>query len=386
MTPEEQELRRALDSRSAAPSPEFRASLRSSLQTGKPVPTVPPAFALGVAAVLAIVAVGVLLFAGQALHPRPIGPAHTSPAATPTPVPAPPQVVPGVLVAPPNPIVLPGTAQMSVPSSDVAWVLMDDQYLYRSTDRGATWAQRPMPPAKAMPLPEVSFVNGAEGWLSTSGYTGNCSAVHTDIWHTTDAGSTWALLGSTGIAHVLCKQGLSFVDPLHGFLGAWGESQVIYRTSDGGMTWSASQPLPDPPGITHGAGTMVHTGLVQAFGSTLLVPDYGNNGSTSVQAVFHSTDGGATWTYLSTAQLPPDDIAFVSQSRWLQVIAPGQSIETTDAGATWHPYESDYSQAAPIAPQVLFGDTMVGYATVRGEIQRTVDGGLHWSYIKTPGT
>jgi photosystem II stability/assembly factor-like uncharacterized protein len=386
MTPEERELRRALDARSATPSPEFRASLRSALETGRPVPTVPPAFAIGMAAVLAVAAVGVLLFAGQALHPRPTGPAHTSPAATPTPAPTPPQPVPGVLVTPPNPIVLPGTALMSVPSSDVVWVLMDDQYLYRSTDRGATWVQRPMPPAKAMPLPEVSFVNGAEGWLSTPSYTGNCSAVHTDIWHTTDAGSTWALLGSTGIADVLCKRGLSFVDPLHGFLGAWGESQVIYRTSDGGMTWSASQPLPDPPGITHGASTKVDTGPVQAFGSTLLVPDYGNNGPTGVQAVFHSTDGGATWTYLATAPNVADTVAFVSASRWVQLIGPGQSVETTDSGATWHQYASEYSQAAPIAPQIVFGDTMVGYATVRGEIQRTVDGGLTWTAIKTPGT
>jgi len=49
-------------------------------------------------------------------------------------------------------------------------------------------------------------------------------------------------------------------------------------------------------------------------------------------------------------------------------------------------YTTDYSQAAPIAPQIVFGDAMVGYATVRGEIQRTTDGGAHWTKIKTPGT
>jgi photosystem II stability/assembly factor-like uncharacterized protein len=34
----------------------------------------------------------------------------------------------------------------------------------------------------------------------------------------------------------------------------------------------------------------------------------------------------------------------------------------------------------------VFGDANVGYATVRGSIQRTTDGGAHWTAIKTPGT
>jgi photosystem II stability/assembly factor-like uncharacterized protein len=102
--------------------------------------------------------------------------------------------------------------------------------------------------------------------------------------------------------------------------------------------------------------------------------------------VFRSTDGGVTWTYAATAPGFEGGVAFVTQSRWLQLIAPGQSKETTDSGASWHVASSDYSQAAPTAPEVVFGDAMVGYATVRGSIQRTTDGGAHWTAIKTPGT
>lgn len=46
---------------------------------------------------------------------------------------------------------------------------------------------------------------------------------------------------------------------------------------------------------------------------------------------------------------------------------------------------SDYDQAAPVAPDVVFGDSAVGYATVRGGLSRTLDGGLHWSALHTPG-
>lgn len=378
MTPQERELRRALDARSAAPSPEFRARLASALETGKPIPTVAPGFAIGVAAVLTVVAIGVLLFAGPLVHPRSSGPPPTRPGP-----------VPGVLVAPPSPIVLPDSAQLSVPSSNVVWVLVHDRYLYRSTDRGGTWVQRPLPPAQGAQLPGISFINGSEGWFSSGGNANDCTANHGGVWHTTDAGTTWAFLGSTGIVGAGCIQGLSFVDSLHGFLDSeyFSSAPVIYRTSDGGMTWSASQRLTDPPRFTtQPGGQTLQVGLVKAFGSTLLVPAYDFTSKAGVQAVYRSIDGGATWTYLATAQLASDDIAFVSASRWLQLIEPDQSVETTDAGRTWHHYASDYSQAAPVAPQVVFGDSMVGYATVRGEIELTVDGGLHWSEIKTPGT
>jgi len=73
-------------------------------------------------------------------------------------------------------------------------------------------------------------------------------------------------------------------------------------------------------------------------------------------------------------------------TRRIQVLLPGQSQETTDAGATWHAFAADYGQAGPTPPVVIFPDPEVGYATnSRGGFQRTVDGGLHWRSLKTPG-
>jgi photosystem II stability/assembly factor-like uncharacterized protein len=129
-------------------------------------------------------------------------------------------------------------------------------------------------------------------------------------------------------------------------------------------------------------------GLVRAFGFTLLLPAWGMQPGAQAGTVyvFGSIDGGATWTYLATTGTGINNVTLVSASRWLELIVPEQSLETTDAGKTWHGYPSHYSQAAPVAPQIVFGDSSVGYATVRGSIQRTGDGGLHWTYIKTPGT
>jgi hypothetical protein len=64
----------------------------------------------------------------------------------------------------------------------------------------------------------------------------------------------------------------------------------------------------------------------------------------------------------------------------------GSGQETTDAGKSWHPFSTDYADAAGVASTFVFADGSVGYGTVRGGLQRTVDGGSHWIRIATPGT
>jgi photosystem II stability/assembly factor-like uncharacterized protein len=376
MTPEERDLRRALDARSGSPSAEFRARLSTALGTGRPVARTTPTLALVAAVCLVVAMVGVLLLTRQAARLTPL----PGPASAPR------------TQATPTPIALPTYVQMSAPSANVVWALVDYQYLARSTDRGNTWEQRPLPgPISGYPRPEISFVSDREGWFTPGGSPETqCNAETIEVWHTTDAGATWHLLGSKGISESQCKGHPSFVDSNRGFVDSFDPNRapVIYRTTDGGRTWTGSRPLPDPPGFkTLGAGFNLQPGLVRAFGSTLLVPVSGwQQSGTNVEYVFRSTDGGATWTYLARGKDPNNWIAFVTASRWLQLIGPGQSFETTAAGVSWHLYSSDYSQAAPVAADFVFADSLVGYATVRGGISRTVDGGLHWTDVHTPGT
>jgi photosystem II stability/assembly factor-like uncharacterized protein len=324
---------------------------------------------------LAVATIGVVLMARPALAPSRESPAN--PVRVPT-----------------NLIPMPTWAQLSA-SKELIWVLVANTVLFRSTDRGSSWEQRSLPPTNGGYLPEISFANLNDGWYSTGGSPETqCNGAGTAIWRTTDGAATWrqvALVpGSSGIGDAQCKEGLAFIDETHGFLAAWDDNHApsIYRTADGGISWIAAT-LPDPPGFTtQTGGDTLRAGLVRAFGSTLLVPAWGMQPGAQAQTeyVFASHDGGATWTYLATTRSGVNNITFVSASRWLELIVPDQSVETTDAGKTWHPYPSDYSQAAPVAPQIVFGDSLFGYATVRGSIQRTVDGGLHWSYVKTPGT
>jgi photosystem II stability/assembly factor-like uncharacterized protein len=386
MSIDERDLRRALQARSGQPSAEYRARLSEGFSAGRPEAPGFQSVALVATFLIAAMLIGALVLArhtGQPGHyPVASGPRLSTPTPTPVATPLQPGAVAGVLNPPLAPIGYPTTLEMSAPAQDVLWALLFGPYLYRSLDHGQTWEQQPMPPG--VPGASISFVSDKEGWLMvTSSPDSQCGSQGTGLWHTTDAGVTW--FGSNRIPQAHCKGSISFADPLHGFVSAWDDNlaPVIYKTSDGGTTWAASRPLPDPPGWTTHGGATLAPGTVHAFGSELLVPAFGNH--LGVEYVFKSTDGGATWSYLAKAPTAGETVAFVTPFRWLQVAGHG---ETTDSGASWHTYTSDYSQAAGVAPDSTFVDPAVGYAFLieRGEIQRTTDGGLHWTTIKSPVT
>lgn len=305
--------------------------------------------------------------------------ATTAPASTPTASPSP------TVAA--TPISLPSFTQLSAPSGTVVWALVAGTRLFRSPTRGDTWVERTIPPGLANI--EVAFADDTNGFLlSPSAPADQCQTQTASIWKTADGAASWQRLAATGVADAKCKRGLASSDIAHAFLTAYGPNSgpVIYRSVNGGPTWAASKPLPDPPGFTFTkpGGVVILPGRPRAFGSVVLIEaqPYGEQ----TRYVFRSTDGGATFAYASTPSTVEGAVAYVSEARWLQIATPGSWKETTDGGATWHAFTTDYSQAAPIAPDVVFGDALVGYATVRGAIQRTVDGGAHWTSIATPGT
>ena len=278
---------------------------------------------------------------------------------------------PGVSTSPsptPSPIAMPSSAVLSAPSSKVVWAVVAAQHLFRSTDQATTWEPRKMPAGPGSDNPLISFVDGMTGYVMyRSSFVTDCSVQGATLWNTVDGGDGWQ--SANGMPTNACKDAMYFSDEQHGLLSTGDSFNIatIWRTQDGGRTWvkavgDSKRPAP-------------RVFSFQAYGGTVLAyaPPF----------VYRSTDSGQTWSYVTQSPHASKSLGFVTASRWIELISPDLSSETTDGGQSWHPLVTNYSQAAPMPPQIVFGDAIVGYATVRGEVQRTLDGGAHWELIQT---
>jgi photosystem II stability/assembly factor-like uncharacterized protein len=271
------------------------------------------------------------------------------------------------------------------------WVLINGSRLYLSVDRGDTWAERTPPPP--IVNGNIAFVDEWSGWaLSAGSAATGCMAQGFIVWRTTDGARSWhkafedSFVSETSSG---CKSGMGFSDAQHGYisLSSRDARPAALRSSDAGLTWQRSETLLDPPGFTFSPSvTRLDLGAVADFGAMMLVPATAQVSSGYTSYVYRSTDRGATWSYFRP--LPASGLlVFLTPSHWLQLgLASTGSQQTIDAGVTWHTVPTDYGQAAGVAPQIAFGDSNTGYASLRGLLQRTTDSGSHWTFISTPGT
>jgi photosystem II stability/assembly factor-like uncharacterized protein len=201
---------------------------------------------------------------------------------------------------------------MSMVDNMLGYACLEDHYVYKTTDGGATWTDLGQVVVSTSDLEEIFFVDANTGY--TFGASGNG-------YKTTDGGATWATL-TTGATSIL--RGSYFIDANTGWVV--GSSGTVRYTTDGGATFTSQ----DPGSTT----TLYSIWMVNANVGYI-------SGSSST--IRKTTDAGTTWTTITLCG------------------SSGRTFTTADGGATWLFENNSSSTLYGVAIETTSADTSATY-------------------------
>jgi photosystem II stability/assembly factor-like uncharacterized protein len=273
-----------------------------------------------------------------------------------------------------TPPALPGTCSRGVTafalSAAAAWVVRDpvdcgsdalQSAISRTADGGLTWRSSTLP---IFAVAQITFVDPEHGWILADLDTADGQQA-ADIFRTTDGGQTWTKLSSAGDRPGALpldgqKFGLTFRDATSGWV-AQGDAldpaprlHGLFQTKDGGATWQPAPALAWPAALARNP-SLEEVGQLPTFFSPqvgvlrmLVVSQV--TGDVADTVMYVTGDGGKTWSPTSPLQASSASTGFVD------------AISLVDPSDWW------------IAPNANGGTILL----------QTSDGGQHWASW-TPG-
>jgi photosystem II stability/assembly factor-like uncharacterized protein len=254
---------------------------------------------------------------------------------------------------------------LSFVNPNLGFVLLEDGTVVRTPDGGKTFSQRTAVPetraANGSLVPEaIAFTGPKTGVAILSGSGGR-------IYRTADGGTSWTLVSNS----VPQLRALHFVDATTGF--AVGDGGAFLKTTNGGVTFTA-QPL------AGAAGGQNLSSIDCASATTCLMAVGDSN------RLIRTDDGGATSTAVSPANRRVSAAAFASAGRAVAVGEGGTTVVSNDAGVNFAPVGARLAGSFGVIRSV-FGSR--AYAPgANGRVARTLDGGKTWSAfaVSTPAS
>lgn len=261
---------------------------------------------------------------------------------------------------------------VSVAGAEIVWIVGTKGTFVRSADGGRTWQTGTVPDALTCDFRDVQAIDAQTAYLMSAGPAEKGQA---RIYKTTDGGQTWSLLYQTQQVGVFLD-GIDFWDKEHGIVFGDPPTDVavnnkwfILTTDDAGRTW---QPVPEAalPAMQPGEAAFA------ASGTSLVVQGKRNvwiaSGGAKSGRVFRSGDRGRTWA-VSTTPLPAGEatglfgmqffsakVGFVVGGNYKQEQQPGPNAAITrDGGQTWQVASPTNPPGLKEAVALLPGDRLL---------------------------
>jgi photosystem II stability/assembly factor-like uncharacterized protein len=267
---------------------------------------------------------------------------------------------------------------ISAVSPNVAWASGAKGSYLRTRDGGASWEFLTMPGAADLDFRDVEGFDDRTAILLSSG-----SGPESRLYRTRDGGATWSLTLTNpdpkgfwdAMAFWDSSHGIVLGDPVDGHF-------VILTTSDGGMTWQHEK---GPPAYKDEAAFAASGSCITTRGAHEV---WFGTGGPEGGRVFHSTDGGKSW---SAARTPlrtgtTSGVFSLAFSDSLHGIAAGGDYKmesdstgtlavTKDGGKTWtiESAPSGFRSSVAYVPQLRM---WISVGTTGSDVSN--DGGITW--------
>lgn len=266
-------------------------------------------------------------------------------------------------------------------SAQVAWASGSGGTWLRTGDGGVTWTAGKVPGAETLDFRALHAVDADSAYLMSIG-----PGEQSRVYQTTDAGSHWKLLFTNPDAKGFFDA-MAFWNASHGILlgDAVDGRMTIFTTADSGAHWTRRETpraLEAEGAFAASNSCLIVRGSAEAWFAT---------GGKGAARVFHSTDGGKTWTAAATpirndsASAGIFSLAFADARHGIAVGGdytkpgdPAQNIAlTSNGGKTWT--ESFGSPPAGFRSAVVYlPDARRWIATGTSGSDVSSDGGQTW--------